>query len=296
VVAVARRVKVTLTGTSGSVDITCNNQGGSVEFNSSLSQTAQDYYNFYNTLFTGVGIILTYSGADLFFQAAVAGTDFTVPVDVVNTGGDLDGTIVNIDSNVAAVKRIDTITLTGTSGMATIVCDAVSKNATWAGSSLTDTAAGFVIMYAAAYLTGGVEVTSSGADIIFTAETAGVDFTGSTTIDNIVNLHQGSLKIQGNEIWENSVNGDDYGSIYINKKGYNGLLSKYRHTIIGNGRGSDMCIFSGDADKISSLGHVSLAFFQADRFMIWHLPDSSSGLPIGCLWRDSNGFVKVAGY
>jgi hypothetical protein len=51
--------------------------------------------------------------------------------------------------------------------------------------SLSLTAIWFVIEWAATYLSGGVIVTSSGADIVFTAQTAGTDFDGSTTITNV---------------------------------------------------------------------------------------------------------------
>lgn len=50
--------------------------------------------------------------------------------------------------------------------------------------SLTNAASDFVTAHAGAYATGGVTVTSSDEDIIFTAAVAGTDFTGSTTITN----------------------------------------------------------------------------------------------------------------
>lgn len=82
-----------------------------------------------------------------------------------------------------SVKRVDTITLTGTSGTATILCNGVSKTATFA-TNLATTAANFVSANAADYLASGVVLTSNGADLIFTALVAGVNFSGNTTATN----------------------------------------------------------------------------------------------------------------
>ncbi len=83
----------------------------------------------------------------------------------------------------AAVARVDKIILRGSSGTATVLCDAVSKTLTFA-TSLTATAAAFVLANAAAYLAAGTVLTSSGEVLIFTANVAGTDFTGSTSITN----------------------------------------------------------------------------------------------------------------
>ncbi len=140
--------------------------------------------------------------------------------------------------------RIDTVTLdTGTEGTANILCDGVTKVATFF-NSYTETAVAFVALYAADYLTGGVVVTSSGADIIFTAAVAGTDFTGATTITNLANPFKGSIKIAGNDIWENVEDNDTYGVFKINYKGYNGGVTRKRITIIGNGKGATVMTIS----------------------------------------------------
>jgi hypothetical protein len=79
--------------------------------------------------------------------------------------------------------RVDTITLTtGTAGgSADILCDGVTLACEY-DTNLPTTAAKFVTDHAAAYFAGGVVVTSSGADIIFTSNVLGAEFTGSTTI------------------------------------------------------------------------------------------------------------------
>jgi hypothetical protein len=90
----------------------------------------------------------------------------------------------------AAVARVDKIILRGTSGTATVLCDAVSATITYA-TSLTATAAAFVLANAAAYLAAGTVLTSSGEVLIFTANVAGTDFTGSTTITNVTGTLSG---------------------------------------------------------------------------------------------------------
>jgi hypothetical protein len=59
--------------------------------------------------------------------------------------------------------------------------------------SLTAVAASFVTDFAADYLSGGVVVTSSGSALIFEAQVAGVNFTGSTTITNLTGDLDGSV-------------------------------------------------------------------------------------------------------
>jgi len=81
-----------------------------------------------------------------------------------------------ISGTTAAVAQVDTVTLTGTSGTGVIRGSAgIRKDVVW-NTSLTQTAADFVTDHANAYAAYGITVTSSGADIIFTAATAGWDF------------------------------------------------------------------------------------------------------------------------
>lgn len=71
-----------------------------------------------------------------------------------------------------AVAKVDTVTLTGTSGTANITVDGVAYLATFT-TSLTTSAANFVTSHSAALALRGITVTSSGADVIFTAAIAG---------------------------------------------------------------------------------------------------------------------------
>ena len=73
-----------------------------------------------------------------------------------------------------AVKQKETLTLSGTFGAAVISgAGGLTRTVTFT-TDLTTSAANFVAAYAADYLTAGITLTSSGADIIFEAATAGV--------------------------------------------------------------------------------------------------------------------------
>jgi hypothetical protein len=80
-------------------------------------------------------------------------------------------------------REVDEITLTGTSGTATVLNNGLTRTATYA-TSLTQTATNFVSTNAAAYLVAGSVLTSSGAKLIFSASVPGVGFTGVTSITN----------------------------------------------------------------------------------------------------------------
>lgn len=88
--------------------------------------------------------------------------------------------------------RKDTITLSGTSGTATVVCNGVSKTATFR-TSLTVTASDFVTAFAADYLVSGVVLTSALGVLSFTQVTPGSLFTGSTSITNLTGTLAGAV-------------------------------------------------------------------------------------------------------
>lgn len=140
--AITKQVEtITLTGTSGTANITA--AGGLTKlatFASSLSTTASNFKIANEAAYLAVGIVLTNSGSTLIFTAQTAGTAFTKPV------------ITNVTSNLAG-----TVATTYT-------------------PTLTALAATFVTDNAAAYLEAGIDLTSSGADLIFEAHVAGVSF------------------------------------------------------------------------------------------------------------------------
>ena len=109
----------------------------------------------------------------------------------------------------AAVKEVDTITLTGTSGTGNITINGTAYLATF-DTSLTVTAANFVTSHAATILArhGGLVVTSSGAGVIVTAGVAGAPLTTSNnvnvsgdlagnTADTTANVATGAIKTDG---------------------------------------------------------------------------------------------------
>ena len=86
-------------------------------------------------------------------------------------------------AEITPVAQVDTITLTWTSGTATITWAwALTKVATF-DTNLTTTASNFVTANEAAYAAQGITLTSSTDDLIFTATIAGDSFT-SPSIEN----------------------------------------------------------------------------------------------------------------
>ncbi len=60
-----------------------------------------------------------------------------------------------------------------------------------------------------------------------------------------------AIKIEGKNLWENELNSDSGGGIYINVKGYNGAHTKFRTTIIGDGKNTAMAEFSGENQLVT---------------------------------------------
>jgi hypothetical protein len=280
---------VTLSGTSGSANITCNGVTRLATFESDLSTTAFNFVRDHYNAFYAAGVMVNDSGNTLNFTA-MNGQNFSGPTAVSPITGDLDGTFGTSQEFVAGQKRIDTVTLTGTGGSADITCDNLRKRCIFS-SSLETTASTFVTLYAAAYLEGGVVVTSSGADIIFTSEYTGQDFTGATSITNVASLYQGALSIAGNDIWDNLTNSNNAG-ILVNMKGYNGGSDYYRAFYVGNGKGPTV-LFAVGHDSVRDKDMIAL---NAPQVQVIGLPHSGSGLDAGMMYVDANGYLKLAGY
>jgi hypothetical protein len=196
-----RQDTITLTGISGTATIVCNKISRTATFATDLSTTAANFVSANAAAYLAVGVVLTSVGSALIFKALATAVEFIADSSVTNLTTDLAGFIESTYvKNTATVtgrsymsaKRVDTITLTGTSGTATILCDGGSHTATFNGT-LTTTASDFVTANAAAYLAGGVVLTSSGANLIFTSSVAGVDFTGNTTCTNATGNLAGSV-------------------------------------------------------------------------------------------------------
>lgn len=109
----------------------------------------------------------------LTFDVSSATTDGTISV--FNSNGTQIGATSLASS---ATAQVDTLTLTGTSGTAAITTSGVTGSPLTAtfNTDLTTTASDFVTANSAAYATAGITLTSSGADLIFTAAVAGTPF------------------------------------------------------------------------------------------------------------------------
>jgi len=87
---------ITLTGSSGTADITVNGITKTATFNSSLTQTATDFVTANAAAYLAAGIVLTSDTADLIFtvNATEGYPIITVDAEIENKTGNLDGTIV----------------------------------------------------------------------------------------------------------------------------------------------------------------------------------------------------------
>lgn len=109
--AVAQVETITITGTSGTADITL--AGGltkTATFNTNLDTTASDFVSANAAAYAAVGITITSGTATIIFTAATAGVSFTAPA-IANATGDLAGTVAHTAANVesGAQKLADEI-------------------------------------------------------------------------------------------------------------------------------------------------------------------------------------------
>jgi hypothetical protein len=181
---------ITLTGESGTAIIT--GAGGltkTVTFattgTTDLAQTALDFKTLYVTDYLAEGIVLTNSGVTIVMEASVAGTPFVVPV-ITPDVSDLNGTVAHTRANVV----IGTCDIGGVVGS--------PYTATY-HTSPTVTAADFVTANAAFFSSDlYIDLTSSGADLIFEAQTAGVPFDTLTCVTTYGNLAGGIVETTPN--------------------------------------------------------------------------------------------------
>ena len=111
-----------------------------------------------------------------------------------------------------SIAQVDTLTLTGTSGTANVgAAGGLTKLATFA-TSLTITAANFVIAHAAAYLAVGIIVTSDGEDLIFTDADPGLGFTSPTITNATGDLDGTVANTQANGTVDTDEVGDSGGA------------------------------------------------------------------------------------
>lgn len=100
-----------------------------------------------------------------------------------------DSRILNITENNVVIsgrtymsrKRLERITLAGTSGSCTIIVDGVTAVCTWDAGGLAATAAAFVTANAATWAAAGTTLTSDGATLLFESLLTGVGFEGESS-------------------------------------------------------------------------------------------------------------------
>jgi len=129
--AVARVDEITLSGTNGELYITCDGVGRLLFFNSSIDQSGADFVTTNAASYAAGGVTVTYNSVTnkLKFTSSVAGQNFTGSTTAVTLEGDFAGSVVYATANRSAQKRIDEITLTGTTGGASVTCDGVTRDA-----------------------------------------------------------------------------------------------------------------------------------------------------------------------
>lgn len=180
VTGVKQKETVTLSGEGGRVDFYMTD-APDVPFqyywNTDLTTTASDIVdNAAGPILADFGVVLTSSGADLIFEAAVAGVPFGVPVFADNSG-DLAGTVDHTTANVVAVAQVALLTLSGTSGLAHVGGADDTIYELVFNTDLLTTAQDFVTNYEADYLALGIVLTAGAVNtLIFTAAVAGEPF------------------------------------------------------------------------------------------------------------------------
>lgn len=267
--------RVYLTGDSGSANITCNGITKTVTHSGSIALTCANFVASYGSSYPGLTLAHT-SGLEYFTFTGIISGAYVTPL-----SGDLYGNTSRVQT---ALKRKDTITLTGDSGQAYVICSGVGRMAYFNGSR-TQTAADFAAAYSADWLSADVAVTSSGDAIIMESTIAGKNFSGATTITNQPVFERGGIKIDGNSIWEFAENSDN-GSLLINMKGYLGGMSRARTLIVGDGRGHTLL-------QVAGVGSGTIAL-KSGNITVPNLPRTNPGGGSGnFLWIDTNGYLRI---
>jgi hypothetical protein len=124
-VAQVDTIKIELHSTGGTGNVMVKNMTRLMTWHTDEDTTAQDFVTSWAASYATIGITLTKAGGlpYLVFTGVLAGASFGVTSTWTNLTGDLDCTVEQTTPPSMAKKRIDTITLTGTSGTANILCD-----------------------------------------------------------------------------------------------------------------------------------------------------------------------------
>ena len=118
---------ITIGGTGGTADITCNELVRGITYSSSLTQSATDFVTAYDEDYLAVNVVITSDGAVITFTENTGLGGFTGNTSIVMTSGDLSGLTDTTQEATEPTARVDTITLTGADGTANILCDGVTE-------------------------------------------------------------------------------------------------------------------------------------------------------------------------
>ena len=184
--------EVALGGTVGSIDITC--ESVTRTFYLGATQTVEDaieeFYWNHKWVYEAIpGITMNWNVSGVSFEGPTDGTGITTLTS--NAIGDVTGVVNTVVTPDVGQSEKDTVTLTGTGGNCIITCKGLSRSVTF-DTSLTITATKFVTMHSSFYASHGIQVTSSGVTVIFTAQ-AGYPFGVSTTVVNTAHDLAGSV-------------------------------------------------------------------------------------------------------
>lgn len=286
--------RITNTGYAYDSNMSCNGYDTVIYWDTDESTTMQNFYineysNFYN-----YGVFMIYDTFSDYIDLEAVDGDFTEDPEWTN------GSVTTIQAYVAGVQRIDTITLTGSGGIADVLCDGYTEGAfglngvscVWQGS-LAATATWFDEVYSAGYSAGGVILTHSGNDLIFTSAVAGVNFAGATSISHETAIFLGNIKLESNEIWEDSIDSDTTSVLKINYRGYKHGDTRNRITMIGGGHGSSVVIVSGE--DVSGLNQ-GLTVRQGAIMFPRHTDTTRNALtktPGMVIWNNTNNRLEV---
>jgi hypothetical protein len=214
--------------------------------------------------------------------------------------GTLTATAEVVTPASAGVKRKDKITLTnGTpGGVGTIGCNGIFNSPIYFNDTgqtiqemLENTAIDFVAAKADVYLANNVTLTSDGAVIYFEHTIAGWNFTYAASYSAGINTYTGGVNIRGNDIWEDNINADT-GVININRRGYNGGMTKYRRFYVFDGKSTYLLRVEGNSSGGAINSHAASAIFNGDLFEVAgtqlylpNLPTIDPGVS-GMVWID----------
>ena len=289
VAATPNIVEITLaSGSSGYCRINCDSTYQDATWDTSLAQTA--------TVFAGTasypGITVTDMGSGTLRFTKASGTigSFSTTDNGIY-GYPMSGTQIQAYS--PAVAQKETVTLSGTSGMAKIIVNGSNYYATF-NETLDNTAYDF----AQDNFISGVALSSSANKIILTANPAAAFTMGA--VSNHVNTFRGAIKISGVDMWEDTENNDTYGVVKINYKGYNGGYTHKRITIIGGGQGSTVVTIgpSGITGLSAGLdvrqGGLKVPYYGDSTARDAAIPDPWNGM-IVCIGGTTNKFQGYVG-